>query len=70
METRQSLISKIRLIGLFTILFITLKLLNKISWSWLWVLSPLLISAFIIIAIVIVIIIFTIITTIYTIDDT
>ena len=28
-------------IGLLTILFIGLKLTNLISWSWLWVLSPL-----------------------------
>jgi len=26
--------------GLLTIVFITLKLLGKITWSWLWVLSP------------------------------
>jgi hypothetical protein len=28
-------------IGLLTIVFITLKLLHKIAWSWWWVLSPL-----------------------------
>jgi ABC-type bacteriocin/lantibiotic exporter with double-glycine peptidase domain len=27
--------------GLLTIVFIVLKLLNKIDWSWFWVLSPL-----------------------------
>lgn len=27
--------------GLLTIVFITLKLIGAISWSWLWVLSPL-----------------------------
>jgi hypothetical protein len=27
--------------GLLTIVFITLKLLDKIDWSWWWVLSPL-----------------------------
>ena len=26
--------------GLLTILFIALKLLNVITWSWLWVLAP------------------------------
>jgi hypothetical protein len=31
--------------GLLTILFIALKLLGKIDWSWWWVLSPLWISA-------------------------
>ena len=30
--------------GLLTIVFIVLKLTNVISWSWLWVLSPLWIS--------------------------
>ena len=27
-------------VGLLTIVFITLKLLKVISWSWWWVLSP------------------------------
>jgi len=36
--------SGIGFIGLLTIIFITLKLLNKIDWSWWWVLSPLWIS--------------------------
>lgn len=27
-------------VGLLTIVFITLKLLGVISWSWVWVLSP------------------------------
>ncbi len=31
-------------VGLLTIVFITLKLLGKISWSWLWALSPIWIS--------------------------
>lgn len=30
--------------GLLTIAFIVLKLLNVITWSWLWVLSPMWIS--------------------------
>lgn len=30
--------------GLLTIVFITLKLCGVISWSWWWVLSPVLIS--------------------------
>lgn len=32
-------------VGLLTIAFIVLKLLNIIEWSWLWVLSPIWISA-------------------------
>lgn len=31
-------------VGLLTIVFITLKLLDKIDWSWWWVLSPIWIS--------------------------
>lgn len=32
-------------IGVLTIVFIVLKLLGKITWSWWWVLSPMWISA-------------------------
>jgi hypothetical protein len=35
-------------LGHLTILFIALKLLNKIYWSWFWVLSPIIIPAIII----------------------
>jgi len=35
---------RIGFVGLLTIVFITLKLLGKITWSWLWVLSPIWIS--------------------------
>lgn len=37
--------------GLLTIVFITLKLIGKIDWSWWWVLSPLWISALLVIGI-------------------
>ena len=40
--------------GALTLIFITLKLLEKISWSWFWVLSPIWISAGIVILILIV----------------
>jgi len=30
--------------GLLTIVFIVLKLLDKINWSWFWVLSPFIFS--------------------------
>ena len=33
--------------GLLTVLFIGLKLTGNITWSWIWVLSPLWISALI-----------------------
>ena len=32
-------------VGVLTIVFIVLKLLGKITWSWWWVLSPMWISA-------------------------
>lgn len=41
-------------IGLLTIVFIVLKLTGVIAWSWLWVLSPIWITAGIGIAIVLV----------------
>jgi len=48
-------------LGKLTILFIALKLLDKIDWSWFWVLSPILIpliivGAFLFIILVIVIV--------------
>ena len=43
--------------GLLTIVFITLKLIGYINWSWWWVLSPLWISAGIIISFVLIFII-------------
>ncbi len=36
---------KIGFSGLLTILFIALKLTGFVNWSWLWVMSPLWISA-------------------------
>lgn len=36
--------SGIGFVGLLTIVFITLKLMGYIAWSWWWVLSPLWIS--------------------------
>jgi hypothetical protein len=40
--------------GLLTIVFIVLKLTHVIDWSWLWVLSPLWISALLSVAILVV----------------
>jgi hypothetical protein len=40
--------------GLLAIVFITLKLIGVISWSWAWVLSPLWIPVAIILAVLIV----------------
>lgn len=49
-------IKGINFFGLLTIVFITLKLLDKITWSWLWVLSPLWIPTCIILIIFFIII--------------
>ncbi len=42
MDKKTSLFSgNITFLELLTLIFITLKLVGKISWSWWWVLSPL-----------------------------
>lgn len=43
-ESSSRASSGIGFTGLLTIVFIVLKLLNVIQWSWLWVLSPIWIS--------------------------
>jgi len=43
--------------GLLTVAFIVLKLTKVITWSWLWVLSPIWIGALISIGIVVIVII-------------
>lgn len=40
-ETKISYSGGIGFTGLLTIVFIILKLIGKIDWSWWWVLSPL-----------------------------
>ncbi len=59
MENKQVNSGGISFIGMLTILFIGLKLTNYIDWSWWWVLSPLWISACLVILIVIVIFVVT-----------
>ncbi len=44
-------------LGLLTILFITLKLIGIINWSWFWVLSPIIIPPLLFILFILVIII-------------
>lgn len=44
----------ISFLGLLTIVFITLKLLEKIDWSWWWVLAPIWLPIAIVLAIFIV----------------
>lgn len=41
-------------VGLLTIVLIVLKLTNYITWSWLWVLSPIWISLILFIAVTII----------------
>lgn len=43
--------------GLLTILFIALKLLGFITWSWVWVLSPIWIEAILVVLLLAVLII-------------
>ena len=40
-QTQRASSGGIGFCGLLTIVFITLKLIGYISWSWLWVLAPL-----------------------------
>lgn len=47
--------------GLLTILFIALKLIGVISWSWVWVLAPLWISIALTLAISLIVIIISVI---------
>ena len=39
------------IVSVLTIIFIVLKLLGGIKWSWIWVLSPIWISAVIVVAV-------------------
>jgi len=41
MSNSSSSSNGIGFVGLLTCVFITLKLIDKINWSWWWVLSPL-----------------------------
>ena len=56
-ETNTTVTGGIGFCGLLTIVFIVLKLLNKITWSWLWVLAPLWIEFIVAVLTVIIIII-------------
>jgi hypothetical protein len=44
--------------GVLTIVFIVLKLVHEITWSWWWVLSPLWISAALGVAVIAIVIVF------------
>lgn len=57
-STSSSSSGGIGFVGLLTIVFITLKLTNYITWSWWWVLSPMWISLSIVLAICVAVFIF------------
>jgi fatty acid desaturase len=52
-ESSSSSSSGIGFAGALTILFVAFKLLGIINWSWVWVLSPLWISALVTVAIIV-----------------
>jgi len=54
MENKSGQNAGVGFCGLLTIVFIVLKLLGKITWSWLWVLSPLWIPTLLVIVFVII----------------
>ena len=48
-------------IGLLTVVFVTLKLLGKITWSWWWVLSPIWITTSITVLVILIILLIAIV---------
>lgn len=61
--------SSIGFLGLLTIVFITLKLLNVIEWSWIWVLAPIWIPTILVILFLIVLFVILVIAEIKDKDD-
>lgn len=57
METSNTTSGGIGFVGLLTIVFIVLKLVGVIDWSWWWILSPIWISVGIIVGILLLILI-------------
>lgn len=56
MKNETTVNGGIGFIGLLTIAFIVLKLIGVITWSWVWVLSPVWISAVIYVVVVLMVI--------------
>ena len=56
-ENKTTVSGGIGFVGLLTIVFIVLKLIGKISWSWVWVLAPIWISAIIDVVIIVAVLI-------------
>ena len=46
-------------VGVLQIVFIILKLLDKITWTWLWVLAPIWISTIVVISTLIIVLLIT-----------
>jgi len=63
--TSSSSSSGIGFSGLLTIVFITLKLLNYITWEWKWVLAPLWVPIVVILTILVLVAIISLITMTY-----
>jgi hypothetical protein len=57
-ETANNTGGGVGFVGVLTIVFIVLKLTNVITWSWLWVLSPLWISFGLTLGIILVVLLF------------
>ena len=56
MKEKQTTVNGgIGFVGLLTIAFIVLKLLGIITWSWVWVLSPIWIDAILVIVLLVVV---------------
>ena len=55
-ESNKSYSGGIGFTGALTILFIALKLLGKIAWSWWWVLSPIWISVILYVIFIVVVV--------------
>lgn len=62
MESKHYSSGGIGFSGLLTIVFITLKLIGIINWSWVWVLAPLWISVALVTLVVIIVLVIAIIT--------
>ena len=55
MSQQNNSTSGIGFTGLLTLVFIVLKLLGKITWSWWWILSPIWISIIFVLVVVIIV---------------
>ena len=53
MKNNNSSAGGIGFVGLLTLLFIALKLMKVITWSWVWVLSPIWITTLIVVLVLV-----------------